>query len=236
MSVKLACTALAFGVSCTRADSPAQSFWHSRASKSVPRMPMVAVLVCSLAASGAFFAISPVIARRPPLKSCITMLLLVAPSLYWKRCTTMSVPGRSVMRVPSCMRMIADEPCEVLSVSPSLSSMPLPRMRAPCPGVCAYPTPRANSTSPTAWAWDRKGAHKSAAHTACAAPAIHRPGWFIGILPLRSRSCLRPFSSSSCHRSWFPRTPQQPAPPPQPRTGPGRSRECRPPPPAPVSA
>jgi hypothetical protein len=51
-----------------------------RASKSVPRMPTVAVLVCSRAASGAFLEIRPVIARRPPANSDSSMLLSGASS------------------------------------------------------------------------------------------------------------------------------------------------------------
>ena len=45
-----------------RADSAAQSPVHSRASKSVPRMPMVAVGVWILAAFGAFLLINAKIA------------------------------------------------------------------------------------------------------------------------------------------------------------------------------
>ena len=65
----------------TLAASAPQSLWQMRASKSVPRIPTVAVRVCSRAACGAFLEISPVIARRPPANSDSSMLLSGASSL-----------------------------------------------------------------------------------------------------------------------------------------------------------
>src|SRR5207253_10840479 len=59
----------------TCCDSWPQSFAHRRASKSVPRMPIVAVLVCTRAALGELLEIRPVTARKPPRTSCISMLM-----------------------------------------------------------------------------------------------------------------------------------------------------------------
>jgi hypothetical protein len=67
----------------TLADSAPQSLAHTRASKSVPRMPMVAVLVCTRAAFGEVLEIRPVTARKPPRTSCMSMLLSGAFSLNW---------------------------------------------------------------------------------------------------------------------------------------------------------
>ena len=144
----LACTALGRAAATTRADSAPQSRAHTRASKSVPRMPMVAVFVCTLAALGELLAISPVTARKPPRTSCMTMLLSGAFALKWYCCKTSSELGRTVMRVPSSSLMMAEAPSEVVSRSPSFRARPLPSVRGVWPGVWAKPTPRANSTSP----------------------------------------------------------------------------------------
>jgi len=114
---------------------------------------MVAVLVCTRAAFGEFLAMTPVTARKPPRTSCISMLLSGAFSLNWYCCSTSSELGRTVMRVPSCSLMMAEAPSEVVRRSPSLTVIPLPRVRGVWPGVCAKPTPRENSTSPADWAW-----------------------------------------------------------------------------------
>ena len=148
-SLALANTALLRGFSFTVLDSAAQSAAHRRASKSVPRMPMVAVTVRNLAASGEFLEISPVTARKPPRSRLITILLSVAASLNLNCWITSSELGRTVMRVPSAILMMAAAPSDVVRRSPSLSTRPLPKVRGVWLLPWAKPAPRANSTSPT---------------------------------------------------------------------------------------
>ena len=54
------------------------------------------------------------------------------------------------MRVPSLSLRMADPPAAVVSRSPSFRGRPTPSVRGTWPGVCANPTPREDTTSPTA--------------------------------------------------------------------------------------
>src|SRR5438105_4481444 len=148
----LASTAFGRAVAAMPADSAAQSLVHTRASKSVPRMPMVAVAVWIRAALGELLEMRPVTARKPPRTSCINMPLSAAFSLNRYCCRTSSELGRTVMRVPSSSLMMAEAPSDVVRRSPSFSVKPLPSVRGVCPAVCAKPTPRANSISPASCA------------------------------------------------------------------------------------
>ena len=120
-----------------------------RASKSVPRMPTVAVLVYRRLLE-LCLVIEPVIRRSPPFSRFITMLSFLPACPMTNSSIFIALLGRSVMRVPSFSLTTAKPLVPVVSTSPCSTFEPAPSTRAASPGRCAAPAPRTNSTSPIA--------------------------------------------------------------------------------------
>ena len=118
--------------------SALQSSSHRRASNSVPRTPMIAVLVWKRTAVGSRFAMSPVTARMPPLTSPITMERGAVSEYSFTR---KIVSGRSVMRVWSLNSISALLCSATLIVSFWSTPSPMPRMRGFCPARSSIAVP-----------------------------------------------------------------------------------------------
>ena len=135
---------------------------HTRTSKVVPRMPIVALALRMRKAPLLRLLMKPVTARMPPRNKVNRTLSLCGAASYLSIWNT--VPGRKAMRVPSIISSTATLPRPVVMTSVANTSESAPSKRAALPCSCAVTAPRTRVARPTA----------SAASTPAGAKAANR--------------------------------------------------------------